>query len=252
MPAQKIRNDNIDYETKNIIDKNFIFGEYERAYISGRKSLPPFYFRGLSKHEKQERALSIIRFAIKNYLKWTPYDVKNYLTKEVLEKLKLTNLVKEYIEFPPEYKNSEDLTYLAYLLYPDKFQLSTTEQCMNMFKRIYRGEIKKYPSKWMNSNDGVTRLGILIRYVITQLPRFKNPEEMYEYFSSPNGIKVLKEYKLYTFAITLFPTAFSAVHYSLPSAVKSEFLYESQIFYRKTASVKTLGKKIMAWTKKSN
>lgn len=217
----------------------FILQEYEALYVSNRKSIPNLYFEGMSRKQQNEQALKIVRFAIEKYLRWTPQDVKHSLTPEVIKKLKLNILIDTYIDFPPEYsKNGMDITYLAYLLYPDKFHLSMEEQCINMFHRIIRGDLKKYPSTWIDSNSGVLRLGILIRYVIKQLPRFKSPEALYEYFSSPNGMKTLRDYKLYTFAMALYPNIITAVHQALPPNAKSDFLYNVQLFEKDCGNAK--------------
>lgn len=204
-----------------------IYQEYEDMYINtNKKTIPAVYFQDLSANQKQELALSVMRFAIKNYLKWTPFDVKRYFSKTVLNKLKLNSLLKNYIQFPPEYsKDDEDLTYLAYLLYPNLFRLNTQEQCLNMFQRVYNGELSKYPAEWINSGTGMIRFAIILQYLIRQLPRFQNATALYEYFASPNGSKLMKKYKIYTFATTIYPTVFEAFHESMPEGIKSEFLF---------------------------
>lgn len=217
-----------------------VFQEYENMYINtGKRKFPSIYFQDLPQKQKQELALSIMRFAIENYLHWTPYDVKRYFSKTTLNKLKLNTLLQNYIHFPPEYsKDDEDLTYLAYLLYPSLFRLNSYDQCINMFQRVYNGELSKYPGDWMSSGTGMIRFAIILQYVIRQLPRFQNATALYEYFSSSAGTKLLKKYKIFTYALTIYPTAFDAFHYSMPKEIQSEFLYHYCRFKKKNSRLK--------------
>ena len=214
------------------INDRFILQEYEALYINSDKcSIPSAYFKDLSRKQQNEQALKIIRFAFKHYLNWTPQQIKEGLTTDIIKKLKLDTLINTYIDFPPEYsKNGLDIVYLAYLLYPNKFHLSAEEQCINMLRRIHRGELKKYPSSWTDSDNGIVHLQILIRYVIQQLPRFNNPEALYEYFASPKGIKTFKDYKIYYFITGLYANPLQAVHQALPPNAKSEFLFNALLF----------------------
>lgn len=223
-----------DSEKIVVIDERFILQEYEALYInSDKRSIPSAFFKGLSRKQQNEQALKIIRFAFKYYLNWTPNQIKEGLTTDIIKKLKLDTLINTYIDFPPEYtKSGLDIVYLAYLLYPNKFHLSVEEQCINMLHRIYRGELKKYPSSWIDSNNGIIHLQILIRYVIQQLPRFKNPEALYEFFASPQGLKALKDYKIYNFITGLYASPLQAVHQSLPPNAQSEFLFNAVTFDR--------------------
>ena len=210
------------------LDKEvLLYQEYEAVYIGKQPSISSVYFKGLDKKQKQLQALNIIRFAIEQYLNWSPYDIKRYLKADVLEKLKLKTLVDRYIEFPPEYsKDGMDMTYLAYLLYPDKFHLNLEEQCITMFEKVHSGEVSRFPSSWIEGITGIRRLSILMQYAISQMPRFKNLEEMYDFFSGPKGTKMAKEFKLYT----LYKNVFEAFHHSMPKNLKSDFLYYSRLF----------------------
>ncbi len=207
--------------------EKILLQEYEAMYINdGKNTIPSIYFRNMAPGQQQALALLIMRFAIEQYLGWRPEDVKKYMSKKILRKLKLDGLFKSYITFPPEYdKDDTDLTYLAYLLYPDKFHLNMEEQCINMFERVYNREIAKFPSSWIGTGEGLIRFAIILNYVLMQLPRFRNKEAMYAYFAGPQGTKCLKRYRIYSFAITLYDTPLDALHCSLPDELKSDFWY---------------------------
>lgn len=207
--------------------ETILLQEYEAMYINdGRNTIPSVYFRDMTPGQQQAQALFIMRFAIEQYLGWRPEDVKKYMSKKILRKLKLDGLLKSYITFPPEYdKNDADLTYLAYLLYPGRFHMSMEEQCINMFERVYNREIAKFPSSWIGTGEGLMRFAIILQYVLMQLPRFRDKEAMYAYFAGPQGTKCLRKYHIYSFAITLYDTPLDALHFSLPEELKSDFWY---------------------------
>ncbi len=200
--------------------------EYETMYINdGKNTIPSIYFRNMAPGQQQAQALAIMRFAIAEYLGWDPEDIKKYLSKKILRKLKLDGIFKSYITFPPEYdKDDTDLTYLAYLLYPERYHLDVKEQCINMFERIYNGEIDKFPSAWISTGEGLLRFSIILQYVIAQLPRFKDQEALYAYFAT-QGIRCFKKYRIYSFATALYDTPLDALHFSLPDELKSDFWY---------------------------
>lgn len=215
------------------METKFFLQAYEDLYINTYKStFPKIYFENMSQKQRQERALQIIRFAIEKYLQWKPSEVKKYLTQAVIQKLKLFQLLK-YINFPSEYsKDGMDLTYLAYLLYPHLYKINTKQQCINMYKRICDGEISKFPSEWIDTVNGIKHFALTFQYVLTQMPRFKNVEQLYAFFAGPKAIPTFKKYKIYTFAITLYPNVFTAVHNSLPEDIKSDFLFHYYMFQK--------------------
>lgn len=215
--------------------ERILFQEYELMYINdGKNTIPSVYFRDLTPEQQQEQALMVIRFAIEEYLQWNPSDVKKYMTRRILKKMKLDGLLKSYVAFPPEYdKNDMDLTYLAYLLYPGIFKLNIEEQCINMFQRVYNREISKFPSSWIGSGDGLRRFAIILQYVLAQMPRFKDQEALYAYFAGPSGTKCLRKYRIYSFAITLYDSPLDALHFSLPDELRSSFWYHYFKFSKK-------------------
>ena len=205
--------------------------EYEMMYIdTAKKSLSNLYFRGMTSERQQSLALEVIRFAVENYLRWKPEDVARYMTKEVLDKMRLSSLVRRYIEFPVEYSKDYELTYLCYLLYPDIYHLDMEEQVMHLYGKIMSGEVPNFPSQWMESDQGIMRFQIIFCYVLSGL-RYSSIEAAYKDFASPEGPKIMKKYKIYNFATKIFPDVFTAFHFSLPdedsdgNPLRNDFLY---------------------------
>ena len=200
--------------------------EFEMMYIDRTKrGMSHIYFKQLTPEKQQALALGVTRFAIEKYLRWRPQDVARYMTREVLVKLRLMALIEKYVQFPVEYSKEYELTYLCYLLYPEIYHLDMETQCMHMYEKIMSGERDKIPAEWSESmEEGTLRFQIILCYVISGL-RYKNKEALYRDFAGPNGLKILKKYKIDKFALRLFPDVFSAFHYSMPEEIRDDFLF---------------------------
>lgn len=235
--------------------QKMLYKEYEALYVGNKKSIPSVFFKDLSKEQKQEQALDIMRYAIKYYLKWRPEDVKKYLTTNILQKLKLKTLYDDYVIFPQEYNKELDVTYLVYLLYPNQFRVNMKEQCINMFKRVYSGEASRYPTTWINSLTGIERFSIVFQYAVSQkATRFKSVEEMYQFFAGKEGPRFMQKYKIHSFAKTLYPSVFEAMHYALPNSLRSDFLFAYHTFMKKghVAIPISLKNRITKWQKEKD
>ena len=203
-----------------------LYQKYESILLNpDQKTIPAEYFKFLTAQQKQAQSLKIIRFAIENYLKWRPIDVKRYLTMSIMKKMKLDLLIKQYIPIPAEYKSKTDATFLAQMLYPKVYKENLEKQCRQMFDKICNGELARFPSRWIDGFNGIRRLSILIQYMVSTMPRFESLYEMYEYFANKKAGKIFQQYKLYNFAMSLYPSIFEAFHYSMPPDLQSETLY---------------------------
>ena len=230
--------------------------EYEMMYIdTAKKNLSNLYFRGLTRERQQLLALEVIRFAVENYLRWEPEDVARYMSREVLDKMRLSSVVKRYIDFPVEYSKEYELTYLCYLLYPDVYHLDMEEQVMHLYGKIMNGELANFPSQWMESDQGIMRFQIIFCYVLSGL-RYSSIEDAYRDFASPEGPKIMKKYKIYNFATKIFPDVFSAFHYSLPEydddgePLRNDFLFNYLQFERSRKKQQSEKKKAEKLAKK--
>ena len=78
-----------------------IFYEYEQVLLGKRKNYSSDIFAGRSAAGKEEMALRFFRCIFEKYLLWTPEEAYHELNNNILEKMKLTPLVR-FIRFPDD------------------------------------------------------------------------------------------------------------------------------------------------------
>jgi len=90
--------------------------EYEDVLVGKRKAFSGFYF-SYGVNGNMRLALQIMKYAFETYLQWPADQLRDCLTMEILEKLKIKPLLR-HIVFPPELDRKKDLFYIAWRLYP--------------------------------------------------------------------------------------------------------------------------------------
>ena len=61
--------------------------------------------------------------------------------------------------------------------------------------------------------------------MLSQFTNFENQYEMYKFFASSNGPKLLKKYRLNVACVSIFEYPIDFLHTALPQEAKSEFWY---------------------------
>lgn len=197
--------------------------EYEDTLVGKRKAISTFYF-SYGENGNMKLALQIMKYAFETYLKWEPQVLRDYLTSEVLERIKLKSLLR-YIVFPPELNAKEDLFYIAWLIYPETIHYGKKDLALRVYKKLLDKEIQKFPKEFFTGSDGVTRTQICLRYMIEQYLHITSVKELYEFFSTDECIKTLRKYKLLTICRDLYDTPVEYLHSSLSKEQKDIFWY---------------------------
>ena len=91
--------------------------DYERC-LRLNKNMPKTYFNGCSAVVKNERAIILFKYFFEKLVQWTPLEIINYLSKDVIDKAKLAKAYSA-IDYPPEF-SKRDYFYMAKLCYPDE------------------------------------------------------------------------------------------------------------------------------------
>lgn len=199
-----------------------IFNEYDKVLLGKDvKSLNCYLFES---EQNEKIAIELMKYAFSYYLDWSPEDVYNNLTYEILEDLKLTKMLK-YLKFPCELDKKKDLYYVACILYPKKFKVNNVELAIICYKEILEGKRAKFPKEYLTGQLGYTRAYACLQYLLVNYLSFDSKEDMYKFFASSSGTKTLKKYKLSSACMDLFDTPLDFLHYALPENIKSDFLY---------------------------
>ena len=205
-----------------------LIAEYEEILLGNRKSFSQALFP-YSKKGNQKLALELMRYAIDHYLGWTPEEVRDYMTIDVIDSLKLRRVLNR-IEFPSHIDKNKDMFYLAHMLYPERIQYNEEDLTVRVMEQVASGELGKYPKGFFVGIDGLYRAFVCVHHMIDKEVHVRNIEELYEFFSDGKKLRpVIRKYKFGNPMNDLFMTPVDMLHESLSSGQKNEFWYH---FYK--------------------
>lgn len=243
-----------------------ILQEYENVLLNNKSSISATLFPESSSLAEQE-AYNLMQIVIEKFLHWTPQEAYLNFNKNIIDKMKLSDIVK-YIRFPPEMiiDDEPDYSYIATNIYPDDCDYNFREAVIDLYKRLLAnqyGEINeakdskdiqdlkrelqfdpyfkkakengraryKFPKNYMSGTVGRMRAGLCLQYMIMTFFSFHSIDEMYSYFSNTQkAVNTLKKYRLDTVYETLFNSPLEFLHYSLPEESRNETLYNYYLF----------------------
>ncbi|WP_368189026.1 hypothetical protein [Blautia sp. 1033sp1_1033st1_G9_1033SCRN_220408] len=205
---------------------NELLVEYDDIIIGKRDNFSEMYFNKENR-QNSKNALTVIRYSITKYLRWSKEAVSERMTPELMEKLHLQDLMK-YVNFPIEYSREKDYFYLANLIFTPQ-SLSLRDKTIHIYEQIIDGKISKYPKDYFSGSDGYVRAGICLQYMVTHFVSFSSINELYSIFASEEGYSLLKKYKLLTTCRETFETPVDFLHFALPDHQKNNFYYN---YYR--------------------
>lgn len=214
--------------------------------LLGKKTVFSPYFFSFSADHNERIALDVFQYAIEVYLRWSPEEAGTYLTMDVVKLLKLDSILK-YIRFPAELTIERDLFYIAHLLYPKRVPFDEKELILRTYKEVLGGQLYKFPKEYLSDSLGMMRACICFQYMCSKYLSFTSVEQMYAHFSTSQGTKDLKKYRLYAICVDMFELPLDFLHESLSIRQKNEFFYHYYRFSLKNREqlnrIKKQGKK---------
>lgn len=199
-----------------------LYSEYEKLLLGKKKNFPGAFWHSTPAISRRN-ALTIIRYAVEKLLGWTPQDVADAFTLNLMHMMKLHTLLK-YLDIPNVYEGGFDAEYIAHLLYPREISYDPARVTLDVYEYVISDKIHAYPKRFFYDEDGAVRAKICLSYVLRTKLFFTSLEEMYARFASQEGQQILTDYHL-TNAALLFDSPLDYLHQSLSAAQKNEFLY---------------------------
>ncbi|MDR0286667.1 MAG: hypothetical protein LBI03_03015 [Clostridiales bacterium] len=218
--------------------------EYEDVLVGNRKMISNYYF-AYNANGNMKMALKIMKYAFDTYLHWTPDQLRDCLNFEVIERLRLQQLLR-FIIFPVELNPENDLFYIAWQLYPKTVHFNERDLILRVYKNLLEKKIHKYPKGFFDGTYGSQRAQVCLRYMIEQYLPFNSVDELYEYFSTQKCLKALRQNKLTVVCHDLFETPLEYLHKSLPKEQQNQFL-----FYFYDFTIRRAAQKIQSETEES-
>lgn len=183
------------------------------------KKLSNGFFRYTEEHNER-MAIAVFKHVFEDILEWTPEDVVNNASKELIDCMKLS-VPYSKLRYPKELNKSTDYFYIAYIVYPEKFKnvFSRQKLILNMYENILDKKDNKFPKDYFSSEDGGLRSKICLQRALTKEGGFKNVEDMYQKFANTKWAKnFFRKYRLDFVLDTLYKgDALDYLHHSLSS-----------------------------------
>lgn len=200
------------------------------------------FFSGRSAKAQNDDAIELFKFVFKQ-LDWTPRDVANRVSKDVLKDLNLFSVYKRLL-IPKEItKLSNPWWYIAVLCYPEVYKREFTDEYTWLV--LYINELntnrKKDVSIVKDPIRGLRQAKFLLSFY---MQRHRNEEwtnlrRTYQFFASPKGAKFIADARLRKALGQFFVSPLQYFHESLPEGERSDMLHQFAEFeVRKNAKPK--------------
>lgn len=168
---------------------------YERMILRNETSL---MLTG-SKEEREEDALSIIRYIIRELLLWTPEEAADHMDA-YYAKVYHMDMLARYIITDHEMIVDEDYKYLLHKAFPKELWNDPVKNTIRTYEKILNGELTKFPKGFFYKvNGGRLRATILLSYAIENFedPELDSEYALFQLFSNvPKANKKIEEWKL--------------------------------------------------------
>lgn len=196
-------------------EKNAIL-DYEEFMRSGEttKKISPIYFKG-TEQENHKRAKHIMQYIFTNVMRWSPEDVLNRASREMLSDLQLTIPYSKLI-YPRELSKKRDYFYIAKILFPDAIKSFSRRDLIIHFYQQVLDRTVTMPGDYFNDEEGEYKATVCLRYYLTRDAQFKSIEQLYDFFNSKEAEKYLKGARLDKVCRLYFENPLDFLDASLP------------------------------------
>jgi hypothetical protein len=177
---------------------------YDEMFIGITDRLPITFFSNISSAVCHNIALELFHYAFDTRLHWSPTEIRDYLTLEIINDLKLMPVFR-YIKFPNGLIPENSLFYIAWCIYPKTQNKSIQEVELQTYRRYLDGTIKKLPQHYFQDEYGPQRAYncLIDRLNYYQPFSSDDPFYIYEYFVSPGCVPFLGKAKLIKLCVML-------------------------------------------------
>lgn len=197
------------------------------GYLLGKN---PLTMPGTSKQEKFNNAKEVIRYAFSELLGWSPEDSVYHVSKNLLDRLHLTEYIENYFIYPDDLVRNMDYDYILAICF--SLPVDYRFQLLKHKRLVKLGIEPKFKKELFNGNLGRARAAYLLMDVISTsvaLPQDgmeTETEKLYARFADTAGItKILRREGLYHVCTRLYNSPLEFLHYSLPPEKQDDLLF---------------------------
>ena len=160
-----------------------------------------------------------------------PESMKMLISDEFIKRMKLEKALG-FIKFPVELVQNKDLTYIIHLMYPYKVPYNTKDLTIKIYENVINGINSKFPRSYFAEEIGSKRLNTCFIYMLTHYCNFNSTREMYHFFSTKAGERMIDKYRLKQAVSSYYDDCLELLHDALPDEQKSDFWFYFYRFYK--------------------
>lgn len=217
-----INNSEVIENLNKEVDARFYLREYDEVLTGNRNN---YSSACMSKSNGGRLIAEILDYIFSYYIRWTPTQVRDCLTPEIVKALHLESFIKR-IPCPPEVLPKKgELYYVAWYIYSETKNASRIDLIIKVYMDVLHERITKFPKGYFDGNDGYSRARILLLTMIREFYSFESQEEMYSFFASDAGRRAIHEHKLGVPLRELYSSALDYLHDALGEKQGSHQLY---------------------------
>lgn len=189
---------------------------YDELMIGLTDRLPITFFSNTNSDASHAAAIDLFRYAFDHYLHWSPKEIRDYLTFDVINDLKLMPVFR-YIKFPDGFIPENSLFYIAWLAYPETINARIQDVELAVYHKYLNKEIKKLPALYFTGERGIQRACNCLIDRLNYYQPFSSTDSfyVYEFFVSPGCIQFLGKSRLIKIVIGLNATPLEYYYRSL-------------------------------------
>lgn len=174
-------------------------------------------------------AYEVFKMAIETFLHWSPDQALARMDKQIIEQMRL-DLVMKYMKLPYECEFNDDYTWILHKIYPEQIYYDQEEHVLRIYEKILNGEKYKWPKWYFSEADGHERAYICLRHMINYNMHYNSPEDLYEQFTTGDGITLMNKMGLKVVAKNEFSDPITYLYEAMFAGdPDQEFLYH---YYR--------------------
>ena len=177
---------------------------YDELYLGHTERLPLSFFDTHLPDNSHKLALELFRYAVESRLRWTPTEMRDYLSMEIVVLLHLRPVLR-YVRFPSGMVPEKSLFYIAWQLYPRTKNKSVSDVEMETYQMFLDGRIYAINSRLQFPSDDLFSL--------------------YEFFAANECVTFLGEMKLMKVCRSMRMTPLEFLHSALKPTQRSEVLF---------------------------
>jgi hypothetical protein len=221
----KKRNQHSDalYSIGASFDSSMILSQYDEILAGRRKVCSSVV---MSKNNGNKYTNEILRYVFEDYLGMSPREVRDKLTPEIIELLKLKPFIINRIPCPAELDAMRELQYIGWHLYPYTRNVGSENLTVKVYMEILAKKRKKYPKYFFDDIAGEGRARILFKIMLNEyiMPNGVScVEELYQLFAdAKKATELLSKYALKAPLQNIYISPLEYLHEALGSQGNEE------------------------------